>query len=100
MTDYKATPEQWEVQEKFAPESEDACCLLELRARIEVIEAQIYRLRCDHLRLVNTCASMAPNRTKFFVDLMPDSDAFELEVNSSAGLTSSNHQKLGSVLDD
>jgi hypothetical protein len=38
MTNYKATPEQWEVQEKFAPESEDACCLLELRSRIERLE--------------------------------------------------------------
>jgi len=38
MTAYKATPEQWEVQEKFAPESEDACCLLELRSRIERLE--------------------------------------------------------------
>ena len=38
MTTYKATPEQWEVQEKFAPESEDAACLLELRSRIERLE--------------------------------------------------------------
>jgi len=38
MTNYRATPEQWEVQEKFAPESEDACCLLELRSRIERLE--------------------------------------------------------------
>lgn len=38
MTNYKATPEQWEVQEKFAPESEDAACLLELRARVERLE--------------------------------------------------------------
>jgi hypothetical protein len=38
MIDYKATPEQWEVQEKFAPESEDACCLLELRSRVERLE--------------------------------------------------------------
>ena len=38
MTDYKATPEQWEVQEKFAPESEDATCLLELRSRIKALE--------------------------------------------------------------
>ena len=38
MTVYKATPEQWEVQEKFAPESEDACCLLELRSRVERLE--------------------------------------------------------------
>ena len=33
-----ATPEQWEVQEKFAPESEDAACLLELRYRVERLE--------------------------------------------------------------
>lgn len=38
MTYYKATPEQWKVQEKFAPESEDATCLLELRSRIERLE--------------------------------------------------------------
>ncbi len=33
-----ATPEQWEIQEKWAPESEDAACLLELRARVEKLE--------------------------------------------------------------
>lgn len=33
-----ATPEQWEVQEKFAPESEDAACLLELRSRVKALE--------------------------------------------------------------
>jgi hypothetical protein len=39
MTNYKATPKQWEVQEKIALESEeDACCLLELRSRIERLE--------------------------------------------------------------
>jgi hypothetical protein len=42
MTDYTATPEQWEVQEKFAPESEDACCLLELRSRVEALERVAY----------------------------------------------------------
>jgi len=78
---YKATSEQWEVQEKFAPESEDACCLLELRARVEILEACMYQFRCDHLRLANTCASMAPDRSKFFADLMPDEElrAAELE---------------------
>jgi hypothetical protein len=74
MTDYKATPEQWEVQEKFAPESEDACCLLELRARVEILEACMYQFRCDHLRLANTCASMAPDRSKFFANLMSDEE--------------------------
>jgi hypothetical protein len=33
-----ATPEQWAVQEKFAPEDDDAACLLELRHRVERLE--------------------------------------------------------------
>jgi hypothetical protein len=52
MTDYRATPEQWEVQEKFAPESEDACCLLELRARVEVLED------AAHKHIVETSANI------------------------------------------
>ena len=38
MTDYKATPAQWEHQEHWAPEDGDAACLLELRSRIERLE--------------------------------------------------------------
>jgi len=38
MTDYKATPAQWEYQEHWATEDGDAACLLELRARIERLE--------------------------------------------------------------
>ena len=72
MTDYKATPEQWEVQEKFAPESEDAMCFLELRSRIEDLEDTLYYVRCNHLRLVNTIAKLAPNRMEFYGALHPD----------------------------
>jgi hypothetical protein len=39
MTDYKATPEDWELQSKWASDCEDARCLLELRARVEALEA-------------------------------------------------------------
>ena len=74
MTDYRATPDQWVYQERWAVEDSDAACLLELRARIEALEANTYKWRCDHLRLANTCASLAPDRSKFFADLMPDGD--------------------------
>jgi hypothetical protein len=94
MTDYKATPEQWEVQEKFAPESEDACCLLELRARVEILEACMYQFRCDHLRLANTCASMAPDRSKFFADLMLDE---ELRTACRPNPPSLKEQALGAM---
>jgi len=40
MTDYKATPEQWaQVEAWMAIESEYSACILELRARIEALEA-------------------------------------------------------------
>ena len=79
MTDYKATPEQWEHVHICAGINHQvpwatAACLLELRARIEALETQTYQWRCDHLLLANACASIAPNRSKFFADLMPDGD--------------------------
>ena len=39
MTDYRATPEDWELQSKWAIDCQDARCLLELRARVEALEA-------------------------------------------------------------
>lgn len=39
MTDYKATPDQWAHQEHWATEDSAAACLLELRARVEALEA-------------------------------------------------------------
>lgn len=38
-TDYRATPDQWSYQEHYAVEDGDAACLLELRARVEALEA-------------------------------------------------------------
>jgi hypothetical protein len=43
MNNYKATPECWEWQEKWASKEvpdEDSSCFLELRARVEALEAQ------------------------------------------------------------
>jgi len=48
MTDtYKATPECWEWQEEWASKEvpdEDSSCFLELRARVEALEAQVNRI--------------------------------------------------------
>jgi hypothetical protein len=41
MTDqYRATPEQWTAQARWAVDDADSSCLLELRARIETLEAR------------------------------------------------------------
>jgi hypothetical protein len=40
MTDqHRATPEQWEYQERWASDDDDASCILELRCRVEALEA-------------------------------------------------------------
>ena len=48
MNDFKATPECWEWQEKWASKEvpdEDSSCFLELRARIEQLEAHASNLK-------------------------------------------------------
>ena len=41
MTDqHRATPEQWAAQKAWAVDDEDSSCILELRARVEALEAQ------------------------------------------------------------
>ena len=52
MTDYKATPEDWELQSKWAIDCQDARCLLELRARVELLEA------AAHKHIVETSANI------------------------------------------
>jgi len=40
MTNYRATPENWEAMERWAKSNDNACsCILELRARVEALEA-------------------------------------------------------------
>ena len=74
MTTYKATTDQWAYQEHWSKEDGDAACLLELRSRVEALEANTKQWRTDHLRLANTCASLAPDRLKFFNALLPDAE--------------------------
>ena len=75
MTDYKATTDQWAYQEHWAQEDGDAACILELRARIEALEANTKAWRADHLRLANTCAGMTSDRLEFFGKLLPDGES-------------------------
>jgi hypothetical protein len=37
---HRATPEQWEYQERWASDDDDASCILELRDRVEALERQ------------------------------------------------------------
>ena len=75
MTDHKATADQWAYQEHWAQEDGDAACILELRARVEALEANTKQWRADHLRLANTCAEMAEDRVEFFGKLLPDGES-------------------------
>jgi len=40
MTEYKATPEQWKKVKEYLTENSFSACILELRSRIEQLEAQ------------------------------------------------------------
>jgi hypothetical protein len=86
MTEYKATPEQWAQCEEWLENpvigASDAC-ILELRDRVEALEAAIKQWRIDHLRLANTCAAMAPDRLKFFGSLLPDDEQLQPTFNPS-----------------
>jgi hypothetical protein len=84
MTDHKATPEQWAKCEADAKNwSGSYECILELRARVEQLEVNTKQWRTDHLRLANTCASLAPDRLKFFNALLPDDDNSQPTPNPS-----------------
>jgi len=82
MTTYKATSDQWAYQDHWAKEDGDAACLLELRSRVEQLEANTKQWRTDHLRLANTCASLAPDRLSFFDALLPDDEDSQPTPNS------------------
>jgi hypothetical protein len=71
-----ATPEQWAKLQGYNESYGDEFCaaVLELRTRVEQLEANTKQWRTDHLRLANTCASFAPDRLKFFSALLPEED--------------------------
>lgn len=67
-----ATPEQWARIEDWAKlgSNRDAC-VLELRSRVEDLEATLYDVRCNYVRLVNAVAKFASNRMEFYGALHP-----------------------------
>ena len=70
-----ANYKHWEEIEGWAAD-ESRCswdaCILELRSRVEDLEAENTELRIRLLRLSNAIARQLPDKTKFFIDLMPD----------------------------
>jgi len=47
-------------------------CVVDLRCTVQVLADTVRQLRIDYIRLSNACASIAPDRNKFFADLMAD----------------------------
>jgi hypothetical protein len=60
-----------ELDESFAER------VVDLRRTVQVLADTVRQLRIDHIRLSNACASIAPDRSKFFADLMADDDTSE-----------------------
>ena len=84
MPSTPATPDPWASVEHWG--SQGALlyqCLLELRTRVEQLEANTKQWRTDHLRLANTCASLAPDRLKFFNALLPEDEDSQPTPNPS-----------------
>ncbi len=81
MTDYKATPEDWELQSQWASDCADARCLLELRARVEALEAA--KRQALKVLDVSDLPQWTPEQAQQIADL--------LTLNSSATLTSYNY---------
>jgi hypothetical protein len=81
MISHRAKSKHWEDIERWAEKTDSSSdhCFLELRSRVEDLEFRITELRVSYLRLVNTIANFAPDRGKFFSDLIPDEVEDETE---------------------
>jgi hypothetical protein len=85
MTDYKATPEQWAAIEELGLGAfYGPACILELRARVEALEAANDTRRIDIIRLANAVANQISDRTKFFADVTPGDD--DCQLNEEADI--------------
>lgn len=74
MISPRAKSKHWADIEQWAEQTDSSSdhCFLELRSRVEDLEFRVTELRVSYLRLVNTIANFAPDRGKFFSDLIPD----------------------------
>jgi hypothetical protein len=73
MTDYKATPEQWANVQRFSAVAGESC-ILELRSRVEALEAASRARLIEIIRLTNAVADQVSDRNKFLADTMADED--------------------------
>jgi hypothetical protein len=79
VTDYKATSELWEQVQAWSEDRDvsvscDAACILELRSRVEVLEAANRARLIEIIRLTNAIARLVPDRDKFLTDTTADED--------------------------
>jgi hypothetical protein len=83
---HRANPELWAAAEKFSQNSMDMLnCVLELRARIEVLEAA----QLDQAESHRFCTDAIVRRVEALEAPMTEPRAASADLNSSAGLTSS-----------
>lgn len=61
-------------------EENTAECIVDLRRTVQVLADTVRQLRVDHIRLINVCASIAPDRDKFFVATMADDGNSEIPL--------------------
>jgi hypothetical protein len=56
---HRATPKQWAIQEKWVDDDDDSACIIELRDRVEALEAQQRRKdKLDRLIALDQEAAM------------------------------------------
>ncbi len=85
MPDYKATPKQWAaIEELGLGDYYGPACILELRARVEALEAANYARHIDIIHLANAVANQVSDRAKFFADVTPDDD--DCQLNEEADI--------------
>jgi len=71
MSEYKATPKQWDMLEEYSAPEYD-CTILELRARVEILESANEARTAEIIRLTNALARQVPDKDKLLRDTLPD----------------------------
>ena len=67
-----AKPEHWAAVEFQAPSAAWASAVLELRARVEILEAANEARTAEIIRLTNALARQVPDKDKLLSDTLPD----------------------------
>jgi hypothetical protein len=92
MTDYKATPEQWANVQEFAAVATESC-LLELRARVEALEA------AAHKHIVETSANILALASRVESLEAAERQASKVyEISKPLKLTAKQQEELNALL--